>query len=315
MKNLKSKALKILVDKQLNGDLNNSLPQNLFKTAISFTNNELFENSIKTLNFALKYQNRKGLFEFNQTNMSPICFLSIVCVLAEKQGNYNGIKQFIKPIRRSIEYLEKHFCETYLLIYSTDMQSFIAKENAQLLSILDDLSQTLAMNEYHKESDFFFMLKGKMELGFSRYFWQKDKIISMFNSSKLVYSIATDIEALEILGKYCVNTKYYKELLDKLKKEVFKNFQISQSLTILKEMKESKDKTWEKEFEKNKTNLGFFPELIIPEKEFIEMKNIQKSLLFKPNKDIKELKKEKKVLININSLEIANQILDLINEK
>jgi hypothetical protein len=323
MNKLKSKAIKFLIEKQeKNGNIS-EIKENeqLFKIAMFLAKNNKLEETKRTLKYTLKYQTRKGYFEFKKLNenVNPICFLKAVTIYLFKNNEKKEMKEFIKAIKRSLNYIENNFDETYLLVYEKDEKGnkiFKAKDNAILLSILDWISQLLNEHDFHKEADLFFMLKGKIELGFHRYFWQtKSKVlVKEFIPKKRTYSITNITESLIILENYNFDHVHYKKILKQSKSELNKETNIIKTLLTLIAMKKNKDKTWEIKFNKIKNNLNYFPTQIISSNKYGY--DIEKSLFFFIAISVnKELKKEKIVLVEINNIQTALLILKLLEDE
>lgn len=336
MKTLKNKTIKFLT-KQQNPDGNIENINNLedfFQTINSYSQSNLLIQAKKSLNYICRYQTKEGNFLVDNEEITPIFFLeSIVIYLNQlhnqdynnsnnnnnnnnnKQDNCNEtLKIYIKHIRRIIKYFEIFFDDIYLLIYRIESNkiTFFAKENAILLSILEDLSQILNEYEYNKEADYFFLLKGKLDLGFSRYFWNNKNLILLkqFNKND-EFIISNSKENIEILQYYNIDNKYFvkkiTESINKLK-ELEKFDEILTILIQLKKTNETQYKTGIKQYKKYLLHL---PTKILTKKQFTLLNDINKSL----NSDFKikyiELKKEQRLLIETNSIKIANLVLKL----
>ncbi len=313
---LKKKALNSLLEQT--NQLNLVPTKDNFRVVASLAKNENLDVALNILNKLLKYQTKYGDFEYKKENttenISPVYFLgTITQILLNNKDNKKIFKKYIKPIKKALIYLEKHIDEVHLLIYKTKngKKKFEVRENTVLISLIDGLSDILNQYGYHKQADSFFMMKGKVELGFNRYFWKQDMkiLISSFDEEG-DFKKANDNIILEIISKYPFDNEFAKEFITKTKPKIQEETKTINILNYLQLLNESKNKEFEKEFVKYLTILEPFPQKVLLKKQYDEFFKISKSLNSKFTIDKIELKKENKMLVNINSIKIIIKILE-----
>lgn len=225
--------------------------------------------------------------ELKKKDISSIYYLDLLTTKIKISSI--PVKNYIRLIKKSIKLLEKRFDETYLLLLSSSHKHklFVEFENRNFLNFVDELTTILNENDYIRESDNLTALKGKLELGYERYF--------ILNKIDKIYTFSPETKEYSICSKFDIKTEIsFKEILFYL-------------LTL----KESKSKTFRAQLKTQEKYFKYFPKFIYREKakNWLE---IEKSLF--PNDDfkIKELKKEKVSLKELDNPLIANLILKLL---
>jgi hypothetical protein len=304
VKKIKDKALKLI--------LNNE--EITYESVISLSKNKKFDESKKLLNELIKK-------DFNEIYFLESITTYFSSLTKKKDGlGYDNqykreVKRYIKFVKKSLDLIEKQFDEKHLLyyIYENKEKKYYTKYNAILLSVLDELSQILNHFGYNKEADKFFMIKGKVELGIHRYlFYSKENIIlkSFFESGE--YEIANNKERLEILSYYIIEDKILKDEIEKIKKSKVEKTEVLETLFGLKCIEKINEKLFKSEFKKKIKHIIYFPKQIIKKTDYDKKISISKSINKKYEREVFEIKTEKKILLDINSLEIANLILKIL---
>lgn len=303
IKKLKDKALKLILENEKIG----------YGSVISLSRNNKFEDSKKFLNELI----RKDFNEiyFLESINSYFSFLTKKDGLGYDNKYKKDIKKYIKFVKKALDLVEKHFDEKHLLyyVYEDNNKKYYTKENVVLLSILDELSQILNHFGYNKEADKFFMIKGKVELGIHRYlFYSKEDIIlkSFYESGE--YEIADNKERMEILSYYIIDEKIFKDEIEKIKKTKTEKEEVLETIFGLKCIKKGDEKLFNSEFKKRIKYLSYFPKSIMKKTDYEKIINISKSINKEYKKETFEIKTENKVLVDINSLDIANLILKIL---
>jgi len=322
-KELKTKALKII--KNYNSQ---ELNKETYNTIISLANNSLSKKAQEQINKILKLQTRKGELETKDkktnttTISSPIKLLQTITIYIKNNKNKKTIKKYIKSIKKTINYLEKNLDTTYLLIHdsSKNKKTFKAIENAILISYIDELSDILNEFEYTTLADTLFMLKGKIELGFNRYFTkfitskQTNNILIKEFQENGTFTIATTKETIKILKHYNFDNKYLKKICAQTKKELKTYNNSKDVINYLILLKKIDKKQYQTELKRYKKILENFPKKTINTKKYKLYLEISKSLNSKFKEETKELKTQKQTLIEPNNIKTANSILELINK-
>lgn len=314
MNKIKKKAIRLIQEKELH--IENFNDYIIFSNTIySLSKNNLLKNAKEKINKILKNQNRDGEFEFEFFTSTPIFFLKGITKYLEKNNEKKEIKEYLKSIRKSINYIEKNFDDYYLLISSLDYirkKEFFAKENAVFLEICDSLSELLNKFDFNEEADRIFMIKGKLELGFLRYMYNNEtkKLLKKFNT-KGEFEFATNIEILEILNFYDPNKEYSNLIFKNEIKKINKKVSVKEIIYLLEDLKLRDKKRYNEKIKFFEKYLEKFPLKIIDEKTFDEKYKISKSLNKEFKIEFEKIKKERKILENINSIDIANLILKL----
>lgn len=304
IKKLKDKALKLIND---NDEIN-------YDCIISLSKNEKFEEAKKILNELIKKDFKEIYFLESITTYYSV-------LTKKKDGlGYNNqhkkeVKRYIKFVKKALELIEKQFDEKHLLYYNYEDNEkiYYTLENVVLLSILDELSQILNHFGYNKEADKFFMIKGKIELGIHRYlFYSKENIIlkSFFENGE--YEIASNKERLEMLSYYIIEDKIFKNEIENIKKSKIGKEDNYEILYGLKCIRKIDQKLFNLELKKITKHMEYFPTQILKKSTYDKKINISKSINKEYEENIFEIKKENKVLVDINSLEIANLILKIL---
>ncbi|MDA3855805.1 MAG: hypothetical protein PF569_06080, partial [Candidatus Woesearchaeota archaeon] len=211
--------------------------------------------------------------------------------------------------KKSIKKIEINFNDTYLLIAKdSNLNEFVTQENIQVLSILDELTQILNHFEYNKEADILFMLKGKIELGVQRYlYYSKEEVLLKRFTKKGDFEKLDKFEQLNIFNTFLFDAKEYKKLINKLGGKMPSQNIMKNILNCLAGLKTIDEKKYDLELKKYIIYLNEFPEKILSKKEFEELKRIEESL--SPEKNLNFIKKNEKYLLDLNSVEIANIII------
>lgn len=323
---LTEKAISLLIEsEQKNGEIINITSYNdYFDTVNSFVILNKLDNASKLLGFISKFQTKKGDFQFKQLivedaayngKIYPIIYLKALNDYFKKSENKKDITYFIKEIKKALVYLEEHFDKTYILFYKHDrnrLKVFSAYENTLFLSFAEEFSDLLNEYNFNKEADKLYLLKTKIELGVMRYFYNREQkaIIEWFKPEIFKYKIANGKNLIQILINYDFNNSIlYKEILKQIKIDIKCENDLKYILLILIYLKLKKDKDFDKLYEKYKPYLIYFPEKVYDEKDY----NIifKKSLFMDFKENMKKFEKEKKILVNLNRIEIANLVLRL----
>ncbi|MCA9496192.1 MAG: hypothetical protein KC589_04575, partial [Nanoarchaeota archaeon] len=229
--------------------------------------------------------------------------------------NKKIIKKYIKDAKKCLESVENQFDEIYLLYYSFDYEGrkvFSSYENSILSFLAESLFDNLNEMEENELADRIFMLKGKLDLGFQRYFWQKQEqiLLEKFIPEIYFYKIADDKIILKVLSKFIFDKGFCLKELERIRKKNSKEKNMETLLLTFILMKKVEDNNWNKEFSKIEIFLQYFP-LIIERKLNIEQ-SIEKSIFFGFNEVSKKFEKEKVSLFELESLKIANLVLKLV---
>ena len=151
-----------------------------FETINSFLYLGKIDEAERLLKKVLEFWKKEGYFYFDEEDsrvkgkkVSAIYFLENFALLCEKVDDNKILKKYIKNVKRCFETIENQFDEIYLLYYHLDYEErkiFEAYENAVLSyvgEVLFDKLNEIGENDF---ADRIFMLKGKLDLGFQRYF-------------------------------------------------------------------------------------------------------------------------------------------------
>ncbi len=310
-----TKLIEIIIDKDF---IKNYNPFQILETIENISKIEdknILELTKKFLNYFIKGQQKSGNFIVDDITISPIYFLKTITKYLNLKKEKKEVKEYIKYIEKSIEFIEENFDNTYLLLKSTHRkkEEFFALENAILLSISDGISELLNEFDYNSLADRIFLLKGKMELGYSRYFFNKEtnKMISSFEPNGN-YNLTIPNQEESIIMDYSPNDEKFKESIKIIKEKINlnKNNVIDYLFNLNNIVKFEKELV-EKEIKNNFQILKLFPQEILTEKEFNEKEIISKSINKEFKINIEKLKKEKLILFNPNCLNTINLILNL----
>jgi len=287
-------------------------------TIISLSKNRLFDEAKKTLSYITKNVQGVDNIYFLEAINYYISNLSHNEDLSYDNRYKKDVKSYIKLIKKALSYVESHFDEKHLLFYENknSIKRYDAKQNAILLSFLDELTQILNHFGFNREADKLFMLKGKLDLGFSRYlFFKKDKIVLKEFYESGEYSIVNELELNEIFKYHVIDEIYFKEYFNGIKKDLEKENNIENMenyLNILSNLQKLDSKIVLSEIKKNKKYLEKFPKTVISKKEFETQNMISKSINFEFEIEMFEIKAENRYLVEINSIEIANRLCRLL---
>jgi hypothetical protein len=313
---LLDKSLELLKDKiEKSGKIEGVGTFETYFTTISLSKKKIFNETKKSLNYITK----------NIEGVEHIYFLEAINyyignIASNEDLSYNDkyrreVKSYIKLIRKALNYIESNFDEKHLLFYQKEysIKKFVAKDNPILLSFLDELTQILNHFGFNKEADKFFMLKGKLELGFSRYlFFKKEKIILKEFYENGEYEVVNEEELNEIFKYYIIDEIFFKEYFTKLKKSLEKIEDIENYLNVLSILNKVEPKIVQSEIKKNRKYLEKYPKKIINKKQFEIDNMISKSINPEFKIEIFEIKTEKRILVNINSIEVASRLSRLL---
>jgi len=235
-------------------------------------------NKEKILNFVEE--------EINNLNYDNDNFLYIISTYLKSLEYTEPILELIPIIKKAITHLENQFDEIFLLVKSTEFEyMFLESNNKNLLNSLEYLIEILNKHNFIKEADKLVQIKTKLNLGYDRYFIQKN--------SKLIVEWFSPVE---------FSFEIYKEIDFNLETEL---------IIILDDILKNKKF---KKFNKIKKYLKDYPEKIYQNKS-LELVNIQKSLFFDTTFEYNEFEDGKIKTSDFNSLYIAIKILEIINQQ
>lgn len=280
-----------------------------------------FDIARKNIEKITKNQNRDGTFEvyFNgkKIHSPPEFILRALAIYMKYSQDKSRIKAYLRIIRRSFDYIKKHFDQDYLLYYTYDKNSkknFSLKSNTYLLSSLADLSDTLNTHEFIREADEIFIIRNKMGLGFQRYFFfpQIKKAINKFNLEDKKYEIASIGDLLVVSKLYSISNDFDKYLTSRIKKELKSITNVRDLALALSHLKKVKDNTFNLKMKQYEKYLGLYPETLYKESDYSSI--IEKSL-FRHYEEpkIKFFSKDKLVAVNLNNKTSLLFILDIFN--
>jgi hypothetical protein len=295
---------------------------NLIDTLILYNH---LEEAYFLLHYILSKQESSGVFlidflQFDDEIIDPIFFLSSLTKYLISLPDQKTIKVFIKSIKRSLEYIEKHFDDHYLLyfqIQSNEHKEFSIRDNAKILGFADGLSDMLNHFEYTSLADMLFMIKGKLELGFQRYFWNnaQKNYVGKFVPERLFFSFATDFEICEVSENIPLDSDFLSSFLKEKQKKLKKESNVVLMLQLFNLFKQQQSFSVEKEILSLKKYLDIYPKQVLSSLEFSEMKQIYSSLFFDQIPSYKEFKKEKKVAFNLQSLSTMLELLKVLKNE
>lgn len=275
-----------------------------------FINTPDFENSQKYLNKLINLQEKNGSFQ----KENPSKFLYVVSKFLQSFSDIN-VKKYIKQIKKSIEYLDMNFDDKYLLIFEKNENKKVFKAiiNSQILSFCDELSDILNLNDYNEVADSIFMMKGKLELGFIRYFYNRkyNLLLSEFEDDGN-FKIANNNLILKTLSNYNFDNDYYKNFFDKFENEIKKENNFENILIYLNEIKITNLKKFENEIKELNKKIQIFPESILSIEEFKMNKDIKKSINKDIDEEVVEIKNEKIVLTKLDTINIIKLTSNLL---
>lgn len=324
MENLKDRAILILNQNlQKTGELLNVTSYaDYFNTINSFLFLDKLDDARKIIDYVTKYQTKRGDFQFKQLILEdsvhngkiyPIIYLKALTNYFKKSQNKKEISRYIKEIKKALIYLDEHFDRVYILFYKHDrnrLKVFSAYENTLFLSFAGELSDLLNEYNFNKEADMLYMMKTKIELGVMRYFFNNEQkvIIEWFKPEIFKYKIASSKNLIEILLNYDFNCSVLdKEVIKQIKVNLKSEINLDNILFYLFYLKLKEDKEFEKLYKKYEIYIDYFPEKIYDEKDYNIV--LKKSLFLNFQENVKRLDKEKKVLVNLEKVKIANLVL------
>ncbi len=240
---------------------------------------------------------------------NPVFYLKSLLFYLKQTNDKKEVKLFLKSIQKALIYIKNHFCNDYLLMFDLfeGKKVFKAKENAILISVCD-YTDFLNFHGFIKEADSLFMINERLTLGFERYFWNK-KYDLVYDFDELGnFNIISQFEILDLLLEYDFNSDFIKKFMEKENKLFQTSCDLRYRLKYLM-LKQKLKLPFEKELKSLSRYLKNFGENLVDKKYFDMDLEISKSLNSIYEEEVVELKKEKKVLRNLNSIEIANLIL------
>lgn len=324
---LTEKALEFILNNQkTNGNFNKIKSyEDLFECIETLSKNNFLKEAKKSLSFCIKHQTSQGNFEFQKIIspfahdlgiISPVFFLKAITEYLSKINCEETTKNYSKEIKKAINYLEKTFCDTYILLYHENqfkVKTFSAYENSCLLNFADTLTELLNRDELITEADKLFMIKGKIELGFQRYFYFKKEniLISEFQPQTHIAKNAKKYTTLKILN----NIRIEKTFTEKKLKEYESSLNIetnTENILLTLNLLKKNSKKYISKLKEIEKYLYYYPELILNLNKTNFSDEIEKRLFKDFKKNIKEFNKEKTKLIGIDELRIAILISNLM---
>ncbi len=276
------------------------------------------ENSKKILIYLSKFQTWRGVFEFEKLvedngKYNSILFLNLLSKYLIKSNNVDEFKFFKKVLKKSINSLRDYFDEDYLLFFRRGWnlrKEFHFKENLYFLSLSSGFSDFLNQYDFNDLADELFMLKGKIELGFERYFFQDEVLIQYFVPEEEYFQGYLDFEVRRHYVEYpFLNNSTQKIISSEIKESDFELhffYRLYHYLFLKKTNGEYK-----KYLKKDMKFLVEIPTTLVP-KDYIG--KIEKSLFHKDVNIIKTSNKKYNLLVrDIYRLKIAALILRLID--
>lgn len=202
------------------------------------------------------------------------------------ENNYNSIihpiiklnyltysNKYNNELKKEILNLKKYFDEDYIL-FLDENNLFLEKLNKRFILFSNDLINKLNEIDLIDEMDIINSFKTRIELGYDRYFIQKNKIVVEFNKNNFEYILKDKNEI----------TIYFEDWL----------------LNLI-EKKENRKKISVKEI---KPILNYFPELIYSNENKHEFE-IFKSLFPQQKVNLTQINKGKYNLENLNDINVA----------
>lgn len=168
------------------------------QSCILFTQYHKYHKQKQIIQDLSSSQKSQGHIEYREEYFLPLYLLYAFSSFCYIQ-NCKNIKKYRKQIRKSILCLQNHLDSTYLLFKNINKE-FILEDHCYFLSVCSRLTDLLNEVGMHKEADTLFMIKGKIELGFKRYFVQSPYLVSYFSPSLMRFEFAENQKQLECMG-------------------------------------------------------------------------------------------------------------------
>jgi hypothetical protein len=320
MKELRKKALNFILEHiEDNGKLSSVTHYyDYFDTIKSLVVIGDLDNSRKILLYLSRFQTWEGDFSFeplldHDGKHSSVLFLEALSKFLIKSDSKEDLKLFKKVLIKSIKNLRSYFDEDYLLFFSRDLRGFkwfLSYENSCYLDLASEFSDFLNHHDFTKEADELFMLKGKCELGFERYFIQEKILVGRFSNDLELFDPVRSLEELMIYNGYFP----YPKLIDNFIKNILKEKTVFDDVTLRLSsllLFKKQNLEYKKQLKKDLKFLVEIPTSIVSNN-FLD--TIEKSLFHK-DLHIKEIKgKKQRVIVgNRNRLRVASLILRLID--
>lgn len=272
----------------------------------------------KLLVYLSRFQTWKGAFEFEQLQedigkYNSIFFLNLLSKYLIKANSLEEIKVFKKVLKKAISSLRDYFDEDYLLFFRrgwNQSKEFHFKENLYFLSLALEFSDFLNHHDFNEFADELFMMKGKVELGFERYFFQEDIVIQYFIPEEKHYQGYLGFEIRRFYTEYQFTHKTTEKIISKkLKESDFNEHFFPRLYTYLFLKKTGQE--YKKYLKKDLKFLLELPITLVP-KDYVG--SIEKSLFHEQPTIVKMTNKKYNVLIrDIYRLKVASLILRLVN--
>lgn len=271
----------------------------------------MFDNlkleAVKVLNLDTKANFKSNLKD--SKGHLPLDFLELLTNYLK--NNKEDTKSFSKEIRNSIQNLETHLDENYLLLFEVTLNKkkvFNLIPNLRFVSFSQDLVQILDYNGLSKEAELISKIGSKLTLGVERYFLQVDKIIKKFTPANLSYKVAENENLIEAYLYLDIKNKVE---ITKLAKETIKNDVDSRNILIaIQLLKKLNNKSWTTSLKSLEKYLIYFPTRIVRNVSSEEIR-IEESLFPHLQKDVFDVNKKVRVE-GLNNLEIANRIVKIL---
>ena len=271
----------------------------------------------KLLLYLSKFQTWKGVFEFEQLqedngNYNAIMYLNLLSKYLIKSNSLEELKYFKKTLKKSISSLRDYFDEDYLLFYRigwNQRKEFHFKENLYFLSLALEFSDFLNHHDFNQLADELFMIKGKIELGFERYFFQEDIVIQYFVPEEKYYQGYLDFEIRRFYTEYHFMHKITDKVISKkLTENDFDEHFFPRLYTYL--FLKKTEQEYKKYLKKDLKFLMELPTSLVPKS---YLGSIEKSLFHEDPTIVKMSNKKYNLLIKGFRLKVAALVLRLLN--
>ena len=318
MKDLNEKALEFIVqDIEDSGKLSSATHySDYFEVITALVEIGNLEYAKKLLLYLSRFQTWRGVFEFEQLQedngkYNAIMYLNLLSKYLIKSNSLDEVKFFKKNLKKSITSLRDYFDEDYLLFYRigwNQRKEFHFKENLYFLSLALEFSDFLNHHDFNQLADELFMIKGKVELGFERYFFQEDIVIQYFVPEEKYYLGYLDFEIRRFYTDYAFSTKFTDSVISKKLTETdFDEHFFNRLYTYLFFKKTNQE--YKKYIKKDLKFLMELPTSLVPKK---YLGSIEKSLFHEEPTIVKMSNKKYNVLIKGFRLKVAALILRLL---
>ena len=319
MKDLQKKSLNFILENLQEGKLDKTFEyEDYFDVINALLKVERFSEAREILLYLSKFQKWSGNFEFEPLQddlgkYNSLFYLNSLGKYLLKINDLGELKFFKRILKKCISSLRDYFDEDYLLFFRLDSRNrkvFFLKDNIYFLSICSEFSDFLNHHDFTKLADELFMLKGKVELGFERYFFQKDIVIQYFFPEKEEFLGLHEYQIRELYNEFSFKHSISDKILKKEKKEKEFPEHFLPRLQYYLYLKKS-NKEYKKYLKKDLKFLLEIPTTFVPNDFTGEM---EKSLFHKDVTIIKTKGKSDNLLIkDIFRLRVASLILQLLN--